>query len=130
MSNTTPERDMGKSGQLSRRRFAGSLAAAAGALVLGFDPLTRSWVTSARAGGIFDELPRLDGSLHLDEATRAAYAQDFGQIVHERPLAVLKPGSVQDIARMVRFARRHQLRIAGRGRGHSTFGQAQVGRAW
>jgi FAD/FMN-containing dehydrogenase len=126
MSTMTPDRGADNSRQLSRRRFAGSLAAAAGALVLGFDPLTQSWVTSARAGGVFDELPRLDGSLHLDDATRAAYAEDFGQIVHERPLAVLKPGSVQDIARMIRFARRHRLRIAGRGRGHSTFGQAQV----
>jgi FAD/FMN-containing dehydrogenase len=126
MNDRTPGRGTGTTRQLSRRRFAGSLAAVAGAVVLGFDPLTRSWVTHAHADGVFDELPRLDGSLHLDDATRAAYAEDFGQIVHERPLAVLKPGSVQDIARMVRFARRHHLRIAGRGRGHSTFGQAQV----
>jgi cytokinin dehydrogenase len=110
----------------SRRTFTKAVAIAGGALVLGFDSRTRSWVTGAQAGGIFDELPRLDGSLHLDDATRAAYAEDFGQIVRERPLAVLRPGSVQDIVRMIRFARRHHIRIVGRGRGHTTFGQAQV----
>lgn len=111
---------------ISRRRFTASLAVAAGALVVGFDPHTRRWVSRAGAGGVFDGLPRLDGTLHLDDATRTAYAEDFGQIVREQPLAVLRPGSVRDIERMIRFARRHGIRIAGRGRGHTTFGQAQV----
>jgi FAD/FMN-containing dehydrogenase len=111
-----------------RRRRAGPLAVAAGATVLGIDPLTRGWVTAAQAasGEDFAPLPPLDGRLHLDDATRAAYADDFGHIVHQRPRAVLEPGSVEDVCRMVRFARRQGVRLAARGQGHSTFGQAQV----
>src|SRR5262249_54820976 len=97
--------------------------------VIGFNPISGSWITAAQAATAanFEELPPLDGTLHVDDATRAEYAQDYGQIIHERPLAVLKPGSVQDISRMVQFARPHGLRIAARGQGHLPFGQAQVG---
>jgi FAD/FMN-containing dehydrogenase len=74
----------------------------------------------------FASLPHLDGDLSFDPATRSEYAHDYGQIVHEPPLAVLRPGSVDDIARMVAFARRCGLKIAARGEGHQPFGQAQV----
>ena len=57
----------------------------------------------------------------LDEVS-----QDNGRIVRRRPLAVLRPGSVDDIVRMVRYANEHRLRVAMRGQGHSSFGQAQV----
>ena len=62
----------------------------------------------------------------LDDSARKKYASDYGGIVHKQPLAVLLPGSVDDIVQMVRFARRHRLRIAARGQGHQPFGQAQV----
>jgi cytokinin dehydrogenase len=39
---------------------------------------------------------------------------------------VLRPGSVKDIVKMVRFARKHYLKVAARGQGHSTYGQPQV----
>jgi len=111
---------------LSRRSFAKALGV--GALVVGFEPVTRCWVASAREASStdFEKLPSLDGKLYLDEETRAEYAQDYGQIVHEQPLAVLKPGSVEDVKRIVRFCRRHGIRIAARGQGHLPFGQAQV----
>ena len=110
----------------SRRGFLRMLAG--GALVLGFDPITASWVTSAAAASkpAFEGLPRLDGTLHLDDATLSSASEDFGRFVHERPAAVLKPGSIEDIGRIVRFARRHGLRIAVRGSGHALFGQTQV----
>lgn len=112
--------------RLSRRSFAGALLS--GSIVVGYNALTGTWVLAAQAARQqpFAKLPPLDGALSIDDATRAAYAQDYGQIVHERPLAVLKPGSVRDIARMVRFARRFGLRIAARGQGHQSLGQAQV----
>src|SRR3712207_4416684 len=112
--------------KLSRRSFVKTLGI--GALVVGFEPLTGAWVTSAQAasGSAFARVPPLDGTLHLDGKTRAAYADDFGHIVHERPLAVLKPGSVKDISRMVTFARRYGIRITARGQGHTTFGQSQI----
>ena len=101
----------------SRRGFMKMLAS--GMFVIGFNPISESWVTAAQAATAadFEILPPLDGTLHVDDATRAEYAQDYGQIIHERPLAVLKPGSAQDISRMVQFARRHGIRIAARGHG-------------
>lgn len=53
-----------------------------------------------------------------------AAADDFGHIVHTRPLAVLRPGSVADVGRLLRRAGR--VPVVARGRGHSTFGQAQT----
>lgn len=96
----------------------------AGLAVAGFDTVTGRWVTEASATTI--RPPRLDGTLSVDEATRTEYGNDYGQVVHEYPAAVLKPGSRQDIVTIVRFARKHGLRIAARGQGHLPFGQAQV----
>ena len=38
---------------------------------------------------------------------------------------MLRPGSVRDISRMLRFAGRHGIRVVGRGAGHTVFGQSQ-----
>ncbi|NOK72767.1 MAG: FAD-binding protein, partial [Chloroflexi bacterium AL-N5] len=109
---------------VSRRSFIKTIAA--GAVIVGFDPINRSWVTTAAAAPAFTRIPHLDGVLRRDDAALTAAADDFGHIVSHRPVAVLEPGSVQDIVNMVRFARKHRLRIAGRGQGHSTYGQPQV----
>ena len=109
------------------RRTAVQGLAAAGAAVIGFDPFTRSWAaTGEGAGRPLAGLPRLDGSVHRDDAALTRAADDFGHIVHRRPLAVLRPGSVRDIVAMVRFCNRHGLSVAPRGQGHATQGQAQV----
>jgi FAD/FMN-containing dehydrogenase len=96
----------------------------AGAAVVGFDPLQRSWITTASAAT--EAFPSFDGVLYTDAASLSAAADDFGHIIHRQPTAVLKPGSVNDIIKIVKFARRHQIKIAGRGQGHSTYGQPQV----
>ncbi|HEX8721872.1 MAG TPA: FAD-binding protein [Pyrinomonadaceae bacterium] len=95
-------------------------------VVVGFDLAGRSWVTEASAGGSFVELPPLDGTLATDPASLAAVADDFGHIVHRTPVAVLRPGSVEDVAKVVRFARANGIRVAGRGKGHTAFGQSQA----
>jgi FAD/FMN-containing dehydrogenase len=105
---------------VTRRRFL----AAAGALVAGFDPERRSWATEK--AGPLAALPRLDGTLVLDAAALDEVSQDNGRMVSRRPLAVLRPGSVEDVVRIVRYANDHALKVAMRGQGHSSFGQAQV----
>jgi FAD/FMN-containing dehydrogenase len=42
------------------------------------------------------------------------------------PVAVLRPGSAQDIAKLIQLANRNGLKVAMRGRGHSFLGQTQV----
>ena len=115
---------------LSRRSV---LAGMGGALVFGFDPATRSWIAETQArgghqrrGSPFDRLPDLDGMVTTDPATVAPYGTDAGSIIHKVPVAVLFPGSVGDIQKMVRFCRRHRINVACRGQGHTTFGQSQV----
>ncbi|WP_229698537.1 FAD-binding protein [Wenjunlia tyrosinilytica] len=107
---------------------------AAGVAVIGFDPLARSWVPaspkkqadrSANHNSLVD-VPPLDGTLLTDDASLSQAADDFGHIVHRRPTAVLRPGSVSDVVTMVRFCNTHGLKTAPRGQGHATFGQAQV----
>ena len=112
--------------RLTRRAVITGLAA--GAMVVGLDPVTGSWMTEASASETLSGLPRLDGTLRLDSSSRSAAADDFGHTVHHEPLAVLQPGSVRDIVAMVRYCRRHGLPVAARGQGHATNGQAQVTR--
>ncbi|HEX7312967.1 MAG TPA: FAD-binding protein [Pyrinomonadaceae bacterium] len=110
---------------ISRRDLIKGLFATS-AVVVGFDLAGRSWVTEA-SGGDFSQLPPLDGTLTTDPAALAAAADDFGHIVHRTPVAVLRPGSVEDVVKVVRFAREHGIRVAGRGKGHTAFGQSQAG---
>jgi hypothetical protein len=58
----------------TRRTFVGDLAAAA--VVLGFSPLRRQWITDVHAEGVVDveALQPLDGVLALDDASRDAAA--------------------------------------------------------
>ncbi|MBX3092876.1 MAG: FAD-binding protein, partial [Cryobacterium sp.] len=114
---------MMKEATVARRRLLQGIAAVA---VIGFDPVRRSWLTEAEASRSLVRLPRLDGQLVTDAASLAAAADDFGHYIHRTPLAVLKPGSINDVVEMVRYAKQYNLRIAMRGQGHSTHGQAQV----
>jgi cytokinin dehydrogenase len=73
-----------------------------------------------------DGLPTLDGQISADALSRAGAAVDWGRSVRAVPSAVLKPGSVRDVIKVVEYANKRTLRIAMRGQGHSTYGQAQV----
>ncbi len=110
---------------ISRRHLLrGALATVA---VIGFDPVRRSWATPAdNAAGLVDDFPEFDGELVVDQSSLDAAAMDFGHIVSRQPVAVLRPGSVDDVVTLVRFARHHRIGVAARGQGHSTFGQGQV----
>jgi cytokinin dehydrogenase len=111
--------------ELTRRRFIAALGGAA--MLAGFDATTRTWIRAARAAtSPFDAVPKLDGQLYQDMDTRASSAVDYGHIFHKIPAAVLRPGSVQDIVRMIQFANTHQIRVAIRSLAHTTYGQTQA----
>ena len=112
---------------VSRRRFIRQSAAVAGTLVVGFDLSTRAWATTReRTGALAQGFPAFDGILRTEAGARSAAADDFGHIIHRRPVAVLEPGSVEDIVRLIEFAGRHGISVAARGQGHAAFGQSQV----
>jgi cytokinin dehydrogenase len=77
-------------------------------------------------GDSLEDLPTLDGHVRFDDAARARAADDFGHLVRHRPLAVLEPGSVDDVAVMVRYCHERGIPVAPRGQGHATGGQAQA----
>jgi FAD/FMN-containing dehydrogenase len=68
----------------------------------------------------------LDGVVVVDDAALSTDSRDEGNIVHHRPWAVLRPGSVEDIAQMVAYRRRNTLQIAARGEAHTVYGQSLV----
>src|SRR5512135_2518949 len=95
------------------------------ATALAFDRASRAWVTQAN-GKSLAQVPPLDGALLIDEAALEDGGQDFGHLRPHRPIAVLEPGSAEDVARIVRFAREQGIKLAVRGRSSSVFGQSLV----
>jgi FAD/FMN-containing dehydrogenase len=93
---------------------------------MGFDPISRGWVTRRSARGSTVPVPPLKGQLLFSDSALSAASDDFGHIVHHRPWAVLEPGDVNDIVVMLRFCNEQRIQAAPRGQGHGTFGQAQV----
>jgi FAD/FMN-containing dehydrogenase len=108
---------------LSRRFFV--RAVGAGALVTAFDGTSQAWASAGGESGL-DRVPHLDGRLLTGAADLAAFEDDFGHLVHRTPLAVLEPGSVADVARLIEFCGPRRIPVAARGQGHQTDGQAQV----
>ncbi len=92
----------------SRRAVLGTVGAAA--TVIGWNATTGSWAHAAdparRHGDRIVSVPQLDGTLTTDTSQFGSYSHDFGRLVNGTvPWAVLTPGSVQDIAKMIRYAR-------------------------
>jgi cytokinin dehydrogenase len=112
---------------LHRRAFLKEIAAASGAVIVGVDPLACRRIPAAHADEPkLKDLPSLDGRLQADDSSRDDFSFDVGHNLQRVPLAVLKPGSVEDVVRIVNYANRYRLRIAMRGRGHSQYGQTLV----
>ncbi len=114
----------------TRRNFLGGMGGlggiVAGALITGFDPVGRTWVTDHAKPPSAIPIPKLKGRLLFDQADRSAAADDFGHIAHHLPRAVLRPGDIEDVAAMLRFCRSNRIPAAPRGQAHATNGQAQV----
>src|SRR3990172_8146549 len=107
--------------RMSRREFGKKLGrVASGAAFLALQPSRTFAQRSLPMGQLLrNDLTGLSGTLLFEDATRQAAADDFGRIVHRQPIAVLKPGSAEDIVKLVQFANRHGLKGATRGRAHS-----------
>lgn len=103
---------------LSRREVLQGVVATA---VVGFSTSARAW--GGRCQGRLDRVPELDGELMTDPGSVAAASVDAGGLPPLAPLAVLKPRSVQDIQKMVRFCRERGISVSARGQGHTTNGQ-------
>ncbi len=106
--------------QIDRRDFLKAVGAAA--VVVGYSRDAQAWVHGGH--GQFDRVPRLDGVLLTDDPSRDAKRTDLGNIIYERPKAVLRPGSIEDVAKMVEFCAERDIVVAARGQGHATHGQA------
>ncbi len=71
------------------------------------------------------ELARqISGQVLTDDASRQAVAPDFGRIILRKPAVVVRPATAEDVARVVKFAAKHQLSVSTRGGGHSQTGQS------
>ncbi|MFE9538459.1 FAD-binding protein [Streptomyces sp. NPDC006691] len=121
----------------SRRRFLGGMAAAA--VVVGWNTVDRTWATAAEAVGNADvvRVPKLSGTLETAPATVEAFGKDFGHLwdaACNRPWAVLRPGGIDDIVAIVKYAQANGIKVAVNGQGgtgtdiesHSVYGQARV----
>ncbi|QSB16774.1 FAD-binding protein [Natronosporangium hydrolyticum] len=111
--------------------------AAAGALAVGFSQAAGGWLTAAAAAGRTDVAwaPPFDGHLETAPEVLESFSHDFGRLTTPgTPRAVLRPGSVDDIVKAVRFTRQNRLTIAMNGQSgtgtdlesHSNYGQAAV----
>lgn len=67
--------------------------------------------------------PSFTGTLRVDDAARREAAEDFGHLRHAPPRAVLSPADVDDVVRLLRFAKQSQISVAARGQGHAMGGQ-------
>jgi FAD/FMN-containing dehydrogenase len=109
---------------MQRRDFL-KLAGSA-SVIFGYSREAAAWTTDPQCGGSFERVPKLDGVLLTDAASTAAKGSDLGNIIFNTPKAVLRPGSIADIAKMVKFCAERDIVVAARGQGHATHGQAQA----
>jgi hypothetical protein len=92
---------------------------ATGAVAVGFSQAAGGWLTAASASGRsgVSLAPSLDGVLETAPEVLTNFSSDFGNLVNRgTPRAVLRPGSVDDIVKVVRFARSNRLKVAMNGR--------------
>ncbi|PIM67841.1 oxidoreductase [Streptomyces sp. JV178] len=113
-------------GQLDRRRFLSRLGGGTVALVAGFDLVGRQWVAEAADSASFAAVPSLDGTLTFDPDVLAANSRDQGNIFVRTPCAVLRPGSVKDIRKMLAYCSAHGIKTAPAGAHHAMYGQPLV----
>jgi len=79
------------------------------------------------AGNLAGDLRALiAGQVLDDQALRADASSDFGRMIRRVPGVVVRPSSTQDVAEVIRYARKNSVPIATRGEAHTQSGQATV----
>lgn len=73
-------------------------------------------------------LDSISHKLHDDPEAIQLASKDYGNLVHNFPLAVFHPSSIYDIASLIKLSYNSSVpfHIAARGQGHSTRGQAMA----
>jgi cytokinin dehydrogenase len=119
----------------SRRNILRGIGA--GAVVVGWSAVTGSWVT-AEAGtaqaSTVAALPPLDGILETSPAVLSEFSKDWGGFITASPQAVLRTSSVQDVVKIVNYARANCLKVSVNGQSgtaddqesHSFWGNASA----
>lgn len=66
--------------------------------------------------------------LNRDPLNLSLASTDFGHIIHENPLGIFAPSSINDISKLIKFSNSLPIpfTIAARGQGHSVHGQAMT----
>jgi cytokinin dehydrogenase len=113
---------------MNRRGFLnGALAGAA--LVTAYIPSRGAWAAKPDPKDKAIKIPSLDGQLVLAGPLLQEAADDFGHIISSAPVAVLIPGSIHDVRKLIQFANKNGVKVGGMsmiGNTHSTYGQSQV----
>ena len=79
------------------------------ALIRGFDLVDRVWIEHCRDPRSHVPLPRLEGRLLIDRASQLRATNDSWRNGNAPIAAMLIPGSVEDIIRMIRFCDEHGI---------------------
>jgi cytokinin dehydrogenase len=66
----------------------------------------------------------VQGRVLDDATTRAEVSGDFGRMITRQPAVVVRPSSTDDVAAVIRYARRASVPVATRGQAHSQSGQS------
>src|SRR5262249_52594418 len=64
------------------------------------------------------------GAVADDDAAREAKSTDFGRMLRRVPGVVVRPASADDVAAVLRYARKHAVPVATRGEAHTQTGQS------
>ena len=108
---------------MSRRRLFEGVAGFG--LAAAFGSVGAPWIAAAKAQTCCpDDVPQLDGEYLDDDTSRRRAAVDFGRSIYRLPLAVVKPRTIDDVARIVAYADQNGIKVAMRGQAHSLYGQA------
>src|SRR5215203_5857057 len=110
---------------MKRTRRAFVKLAAASLVATTADLRQALWAPRAAAQTL-DDLPKFEGQVQFGAAARDTAGSDFGSGTRRSPVAVLRPGSIEDVVRLAVYANKTGRKIAMRGQGHSLYGQAQV----